>query len=624
MVGKMECYREKIERMSVKEKVRTRYIALEFSRCSLSFDYFLRNYCQILIRRGGINRWMIFNPWAVQEQIIEKLEDRKNLIIYKCRQVGGTWLGIVYYGLWRTAFHENEHVLVISEKDEKAKYIMDKRIKRVFQRLPRWMRDYIKISKNTESMLHFGERITAVDGFSEIVGLDSTIESLPRGSTSVTGYDPNVLLWDEVAITPDAGSFWDEAYPALVEVGGQIVMVSNARGKGNLFYKIWNESERGLNDFERVFIGVYDVPGRDEAWYERQKLQMSDPESMKEQFPRTPEEGFLATGDYVFSREHLQRLESSCRDYKPEFRGFIQYQELPPEALEMEDAVERYILEERFEEASRTRKTLNEYYKKQRVELLPNKNGPLVIFKHPRQETRQTMENNIEKIYPATQLSMGWDIGEGLKRGDYSAGVGIDANTREWCFLWHGKEDPGILAEEISKIGKYFNMAFAVVELNSPGYSTIENLKKLYPVTKLYHQSIYGADEEKETTRLGFRTHDTSKGYLVTMIRKEIARGDLFIPSMDAIWELQSYTKTFKDTRNKVGKAKLGAEYGYYDDIVIAFGLALIGADKMPGKKSEIIVRQLSRADIMYRKRRKQYLGRFVNKDGKASSKIYP
>ncbi len=79
----------------------------------------------------------------------------------------------------------------------------------------------------------------------------------------------NCLALDEFAHIPQFDQFYASVLPTI-SAGKNTKLIFTTTPLGmNHAYKFWKDSEEGKNDFYRIFVPWYRVPGRDEAWREK-------------------------------------------------------------------------------------------------------------------------------------------------------------------------------------------------------------------------------------------------------------------------------------------------------------------------------------------------------------------
>jgi hypothetical protein len=283
-----------------------REIQIELMKCGASCGYFIDHYCYIDDTQGdGDGSGVIpFKLWSYQVGLLWKIEqeDLKLLIILKARQLGLSWL-VCAYELWRCLFMKSQLILLLSIGEKEAIELL-RRVKRMYERLPQWMRDRNPLARrpNTEEMeLSNGSRVI----------------SLSSSESKGSGYTASSVVLDEFAKNPVANSLFSAIMPTVEAGKGQLIIISTAFGVGGKYHEIWNKSSRGESNFHTVFFPWWVRPGRDVAWYQAQVDKETDPDRVKENYPSNPTEAFRTSGVSRFRQSWVEAQSVNVRDCIP-------------------------------------------------------------------------------------------------------------------------------------------------------------------------------------------------------------------------------------------------------------------------------------------------------------------
>jgi hypothetical protein len=235
-----------------------------------------------------------------------------------------------------------------------------------------------------------------------------------------------------------------------------------------------------------------------------------------QEYPATPEEAFIASGTNVFPVETLKR----CYEPKAGIKGFL-------------------------------RREGN------RIEFLADRSGSLTIYRKP-----------------SSDLSWGKYFVGGdpthTTMGDNACAQVINRRTYEQVATWNGKIDPMTFAEELAKLGAYYNHATISTEIEGPGYATIGRLVEIdYP--HIWRNRWADKTPGKLSETMGWSTTFKRKEWAIGWLIKLIA--DLDITIHDA--------KTYDEMRNYITLPAGGygpADNSGYDDCVMALAIACICA----------------------------------------------
>lgn len=200
----------------------------------------------------------------------------------------------------------------------------------------------------------------------------------------------------------------------------------------------------------------------------------------------------------------------------------------------------------------------------ERIKFKKNDRSDLKIYSHPQ---------------PNNQYFIGCDVGEGLQDGSFSAVEVIDRNLNqvaEYC----AKISPDELADIVYLMGRYYNNALTGIERNNHGLTTISFLKIHYPLSKLWSpMDVIGKKDVEEVDRIGWETNVKTRALLINYLRKVVKDNSLSIVSSELLSEMQNF---IRDEKNRVG-----AETGFFDDRIIAIGIAVaIWFEKIYGRSA--------------------------------------
>mgnify|MGYP004259131023 FL=1 len=146
----------------------------------------------------------------------------------------------------------------------------------------------------------------------------SQITSMPSASDPARGESATLIVVDEWAFLPNPEEAWASIEP-VADVGGRIIGLSTANGSGNFFHDLWVGSSTGSNKFSPMFFPWSATEDRGDAWYQ-DKVQSMLPWQLAQEYPTTPEEAFIRSGNPVFDLDILDEMGKYVR---PGIQGFM-------------------------------------------------------------------------------------------------------------------------------------------------------------------------------------------------------------------------------------------------------------------------------------------------------------
>jgi hypothetical protein len=472
--------------------------------------------------------------WA-QRPFIAEIERQYNagkpvrIIVLKARQLGiSTATEAVLF--WWNFLHPGANNLVIAHENIPSTELFE--MTKLFWETWPFKKCY-KMKYQTKQNLHW-----------EDTGSRLRIASAknPQGTRGSTIH---ALHASEVAFWPDPQTLWTGLSQTIHNRHGTIVVLeSTANGVGNWFYDQWNEAVDGNSDFVPLFFpwfkhSAYRVHttltvdselDADEkqllrigaslenlAWRRWAIINKSsgDLDSFMQEYPSTPMEAFITSGRPIFSHQYLKR---AYDDSNPGIEG-------------------------------RLIDTPNGG-----VEFVPERGGELTIFRRAAPgDTRRD------------RYFIAGDPSETIA-GDPACIQVINRQTFRQVAVWHGRINPRFFADEMMRLGKYYNFAMLCPEVEGGGQQTIATiLAKNYPNIWLDKR----ADRLRGSTNVfGWSTNYQRKQWCIGELQRLIIDGSLTIHDKKTYRQLQAYVQ-----RDDGTWGNSSAET--HDDAVMALAIAV-------------------------------------------------
>ena len=253
-------------------------VRVEWLRCRQDVGYFAERYGWLY--DATVQEWLPFYPWASQRQALRLMEAERLLVVLKARQLGLSWLALVY-ALHRMIFESPATVLLFSVREAEAIELLD-RLREMYARLPRWLRAR-RVVRNERTVFEtsMGSRVIAFS---------------TKAGRSYTG---TLAIVDEADFVPDLGSFLNAVKPT-VDAGGKLFLISTSdkRRPVSVFKQLYRAAMAETGDYRAVFLPWSARPDRDEAWHDRTKAEMFAQRGTNDDFyaeyPATAEEALAA------------------------------------------------------------------------------------------------------------------------------------------------------------------------------------------------------------------------------------------------------------------------------------------------------------------------------------------
>lgn len=229
----------------------------ELLRCAEDPIYFIETYCKIVSLDKGL---VPFKLYECQKNKVLTILNNRKVILMEGRQQGKTITSSACI-LWYTLFQDNKTVAILANKAAAAREVLS-RYQGMYENLPLWLQQGVKEWNKGSIELENGSKVFTA----------------ATAASGIRGKSVNWLYIDEAAIIPNnvAEDFFTSTYPTIMAGETTKVLLSSTPLGYNHFWKFWNDSEQGLNDFVNLFIPYTAIPGRDDKWAEEQRAILGD------------------------------------------------------------------------------------------------------------------------------------------------------------------------------------------------------------------------------------------------------------------------------------------------------------------------------------------------------------
>lgn len=456
------------------------------------------------------------------------------IIILKARQMGFSTLteALIFH---RTANKRNVSSLIIAHKDDATTNLFNMS-KLFYSELPPQMKLKRKASNAKEIIFDVPER-------SDENGLNSRIKCATAGGDGVGRSDTfsNVHISEFAFWTGNKMETLNGLLQSVPSKPGTMVIIESTANGFDDFKRLWDAAVNGENDFVPVFFpwfeldeyqrpyDGFDLTAEENELQDRFNLTLEqlswrrwciknncggDVNLFKQEYPASPEEAFIATGDCVFDTQIIINRINDLNDFRPLKRGLFLY-----------DYDGLSISNIRWQDDER---------------------GCIKLFKD---------------VVSGCPYVLGGDTaGEG---SDFFTAHIIDNTTGEQVAVLHEDNiDEDEYAKQVYCLGMYYNTALIGLEANFSTFPIRELSRLEYP--KQYVREAPDTYTGAVKKSFGFRTTSATRPIIIANL-VQIVRDDIqLINDVDTLREMLSFVKI---------KGKAQAEQGEHDDLVM--GLAI-------------------------------------------------
>lgn len=206
---------------------------VEYAKIIKDAPYALRTY--LTTYDNTQKKFVPLELFPDQIQLIKDYEVYNENITRKYRQAGVTTVTAAWISkkLQTAKPDEPERVLLIANKKDTAVEMANK-VRHFLEQWPEWLNVGFSPDKNSESRFRLNN--------------GCEVKAVATSADALRGYTPTILVFDEAAYIEAGEDFW-AASMASLSTGGKIILVSTPNGYDPIYYSVYDQSIRGLNDF---------------------------------------------------------------------------------------------------------------------------------------------------------------------------------------------------------------------------------------------------------------------------------------------------------------------------------------------------------------------------------------
>lgn len=488
----------------------------------------------------------------VQADFIREFEEHgteKPYFILKGRQQGFTSL-ITAIQLAYAIVRKNFSGFTLADKSENTLAIFNDKARVVYERLPDELHPTEKFSSKRElffDKLNSSWRIATATKqvgrsrtlnfvhFSEVAFFECSLADLQKGigeamtagaiciyETTANGFNEAKDLWDSGACHNLFYEWWRTSEYRSTEY--QYLETDDAW----LLERIELLRERGL-DREQI------------TWYCKKYASYLDKNTIKQEYPCTPEEAFISSGNCVFDKEKVANQLVRVSGLPMPRRGRFLYKKTGVPLRDSDGKVvdmDWQISDISFEET---------------------RDGYILLHEEPRVE--RDVHGNVTKRAPYV---LGGDTA-GTGEDYYTGKVICNLDGRTVATLHKQRIDEDLYAEQMYCLGRYYHDALIGIETNYSRHPT-RVLQQKYDYPNLYMRERLDRMHDEVEKVCGFETTTKTKPIIINEL----------VAKMREDPELEVHPETLKEMLTFVKKenGSMEALDGLHDDLVMALAIA--------------------------------------------------
>jgi len=196
--------------------------------------YALKTYLQTY--DNTVSKYVPLDLFPDQVSLIEDYENFNENIALKYRQAGVSTVTAAWASKKLVFAQKNkpQKILIIANKLDTAVEMANK-IRGFTEQWPSWVG--VGFSQEKNSQRHF--KLTN----------SCEVKAVATSKDALRGYTPTILIFDEAAYIEADSDFW-AACMASLSTGGKVIVVSTPNGYDPIYYEIYDQSLRGMNEFK--------------------------------------------------------------------------------------------------------------------------------------------------------------------------------------------------------------------------------------------------------------------------------------------------------------------------------------------------------------------------------------
>jgi phage FluMu gp28-like protein len=513
-------------------------VIIEYKKCMKSTPYALKTYLQTY--DNTVSRYVPLELFQDQVQLVEDYEDYNENIALKYRQAGVSTVTAAWASK-RLAFarkEKPEKILIIANKLDTSVEFANK-IRGFTEQWPQWVG--IGFSPEKNSARHFK------------LSNGCEVKAVATSKDALRGYTPTTLIFDEAAFIEADSDFW-AACMASLSTGGKVIVISTPNGFDPIYYEIYDQALRNMNDFKITEMYWYRDPRYTKDLYMVKTNDVVHYLLNKEEYPK---DVILDLSGEDRRERQLTTLHKYIEDgYKPCSSWFeSMVKKLKYDRRKVAQELECNFLGsgDNVFDAQMLQTIVKNDVKEPEAKLV---GGQLWIWKEP--------ENGHKYV-------MGIDVSRGDSE-DFSCIEIIDFDTREQVLEFVGKLPPDTLAEIAYKWGLMYS-ALCVIDLTGGmGVATARKLQEL-GYESFYYDGVDMSNKWKYDPKIKEKIpgiNFNNKRVQIIASLEEAVRHDFKIRSNRLINEMGTFVYI---------NGRPDHQKGHHDDCIMSISMALYVAE---------------------------------------------
>jgi hypothetical protein len=496
----------------------------------LSTEYALKTYLQTY--DNTVQKYVPLELFPDQVGLVEDYENFNENIALKYRQAGVSTVTAAWASKKLVFARKNkpEKVLIIANKLDTAVEFANK-VRGFTEQWPSWVGVGFSAEKNSQR--HFK------------LSNGCEVKAVATSKDALRGYTPTILIFDEAAYIDADDDFW-AACMASLSTGGKVIVISTPNGYDPIYYEIYDQALKGLNEFK-----ISEMVWWKDPRYSKD-LQLINVKDIIHYYLNRNEYQNIESVDYKEKDKNYDEIKDFInKGYKPSSTWYeSMVKKLKYDRRKVNQELECQFLGsgDNVFDSNLLEKIKNEDIRDPETTMM---GGGLWIWKEPEQ---------------GKKYIMGVDVSRGDSE-DFSTFQIVDFDSREQVAEYIGKLPPDTLAEICFKWGNMYN-AFIVIDITGGmGVTTSLRLREL-GYRNLYVDGVDLANKWKYDPRINEKIpgiNFNAKRVQIIATYEEYLRHGFKVRSKRALGEMNTFVYV---------NGRPDHQKGQHDDLIMSIAMA--------------------------------------------------
>ena len=513
-------------------------VMLEYVKCMRDTPYALRTYLQTY--DNTVSKYVPLGLFPDQVSLLEDYETHNENIALKYRQAGVSTVTAAWASK-KLAFAKKtkpEKILIIANKLDTSQEMSNK-IRAFVGQWPSWVGIDFAPEKNSQKHYKLNN--------------GCEVKAVATSKDALRGFTPTILIFDEAAFIEADNDFW-AACMASLSTGGKVIVISTPNGYDPIYYEIYDQALRNMNDFKISEMYWFRDPRYTKDLYLVKTKDIIHYLLNKEEYSK---DDIISWENIKFSDRNYDELSNIIsQGYKPSstwFEGMVKKLKYDKRKVSQELECNFLGSGDNVFDSNLLQKIRENYIKDPQNKMMGN---ALWIWKEP---------------VVGHKYVMGVDVSRGDSE-DFSSFQIIDFDEREQVAEYVGKLPPDTMAEICYKWANMYSCFIVIDITGGMGVSTARKLQEM-GYKNLYVDGVDVANkwkyDPKSMEKIPGINFNNKRVQIIASF-EEVMRHDFRIYSTRLFNEMNTFVYI---------SGRPDHQKGHHDDLIMSISMACYVAE---------------------------------------------